>query len=140
MLTCLPHHLCQITSWPTETPFQYNPDHVLHWFSYFILSNLTTGYKYWIYQTICQAKPLKCIIKLYIDHKNLWVKHTTHQKAESLRGGSLSKLDNMVKATQSSIQSVLNFLQNGRSSLLFTNLLVHTINQIPIKNQFLHFS
>ena len=36
------------------------------------------------------------MITLYTDHKKLWVKHGTHQKAESLRAVSLSKLDNMV--------------------------------------------
>ena len=36
-------------------------------------------------------------IKLYTDHNILWVKHVTHQKAESLLDPSLSKLDNAVK-------------------------------------------
>ena len=42
-----------------------------------------------IYQTTCQSKPIKFFIKLYPDYNNLWVKHATHQKAESLRAGSL---------------------------------------------------
>ena len=50
-----------------------------------------------MYQIIWQAKPIKFIIKLYTDHDTLWVKHATHQKAESLGAASLSKLDNMVK-------------------------------------------
>ena len=54
--------------------------------------------RYWIYQTMCQAKPIKCIIKLYTDHNILWVKHTSHEKAESLRETSLSKLDNTVNS------------------------------------------
>ena len=61
-------------------------------------TNLTTRYKYCIYQTICQAKPLKFIIKLCADHRNLWVKHTTHKKAESLRAASLSNLDKIVNS------------------------------------------
>ena len=72
--------------------------HVLHRFSYFsypIWSHATsTGYA----KPICQAKPLKFIIKIYADHNNLWVKHTTHQKAESLRAGALSKWANMVNS------------------------------------------
>ena len=46
--------------------------------------------------SICQEKPLKFTINLYTDHKYLWVKHTTHQKAESLTAGSLLVLNNMV--------------------------------------------
>ena len=47
-----------------------------------------------MYQTICQVKPLKFIIKLYINHDTLLLKHATYQKAESLRATSLSKLNN----------------------------------------------
>ena len=36
------------------------------------------------------------IIKLCTDHNTLSVKHTTHQKAESLRAASVSKSDNTV--------------------------------------------
>ena len=54
----------------------------------------TRHHKYLIYQTICQAKLVKFIIKLYTDDNNLWLKHTTHQKAEPLRAASFSKLDN----------------------------------------------
>ena len=43
---------------------------------------------YWIYKTICQAKPIKFIIKLYTNHNTLLVKRTTYQKAESLRDSS----------------------------------------------------
>ena len=68
-----------------------------YWFSYFVLTHLTTyHYKYWIYQTIWQTKPIKFIIKLYTDHNNLRVTHATYQKAESLRADFLSKLDNKV--------------------------------------------
>ena len=38
----------------------------------------------------------KYIIKLYTDHNILWVTQTTHDKAESLRSFSLSKLGNTV--------------------------------------------
>ena len=54
--------------------------------SLFLLPNSTTDHhKYWIYQTICQAKSIKFIIKLYTDHNSLWVKHVTFQRAESLK-------------------------------------------------------
>ena len=36
--------------------------------------------------------------KLYTELNTLWVKQATHQKAESLRGAPLSKLDNTVKS------------------------------------------
>ena len=49
-----------------------------------------------MYQTICQAKPIKFIIKLYRNHNTLLIKHATYQKTESSRAASLSKLDNMV--------------------------------------------
>ena len=72
-------------------PLQHNTYHVLHRFPYFFLPHLTIRYhEYRIHQTICQAKSIKCIIKLYTDHNILCVKHATHQKAES------SKLDNTV--------------------------------------------
>ena len=54
--------------------------------------------QYWIYENIWQAKPVKCIIKLYSDHINSWIKHVTHQKAESLRAGFFSKLENTVNS------------------------------------------
>ena len=43
-----------------------------------------------------QAKSIKSFIKLYADINTLWVKHNTHQKAESSRAASFSKLENMV--------------------------------------------
>ena len=48
------------------------------------------------YTKTWQAKPIKFITKLYPDHNNLWIKHATHQKAEFLRAGFLSKLENTV--------------------------------------------
>ena len=49
----------QILPWPTETPLQNNPNHVLHRFSYFILPHSTTClHKYWMYQNICQANQI----------------------------------------------------------------------------------
>ena len=56
---------------------------------------------------------------------------------------ALSKLDSLDRstATLSSIQSVLNSLQNGRRSFTFITLLVHTTtHKISIKNSFPHFS
>ena len=47
-----------------------------------------------MYQSICQAKPVKFIVKLYTDNNNLRLKHITHQKAEPLKAASFSKLDN----------------------------------------------
>ena len=81
-LPCLSHHLCRVLTYPIGTPF----DHVLHRFPNFVLPHSTTQHqKYWIYQTICQAKPINFIIKLYADLNTWWVKHATHQKAASLR-------------------------------------------------------
>ena len=34
-------------------------------------------------------------IRLYTDFNNLWVKHATHQKDDTLRAASLSELDYM---------------------------------------------
>ena len=81
----------------TWNPLQHNPHHLLHQLLYFVLPLWTTSYyRYWIYQTICKAKLMKVIFKLYTDHNSLWTKQTTHQKAGSLRVTSLSKLDNMI--------------------------------------------
>ena len=55
-----------------------------------------TYLKDWINQTKRQAKSIKFIIKQYTNHNTLWVKHTTHQKAVSLRAASPSKLGNAV--------------------------------------------
>ena len=64
-LSFLPH--------PIEIPFQHNPYHVLHRFSYFVLPHLTTyHHKYCIYQRMCQSKPIRFNIKLYTDHNTLW--------------------------------------------------------------------
>ena len=91
-LLYLPPHLCQILPLPISTPLQHNPHHVLHWFSYFVLPHsITHHHKYWICQTIWQAKLIKFIVKLYSDNNTLWVKHSIHLKAESLRIASLSR-------------------------------------------------
>ena len=56
-----------------QTFLQHNTHHVLHRFRYFVLPQASTRHhKYWIYQTICQAKPIKFIIKLCTDDYNLW--------------------------------------------------------------------
>ena len=92
----LPCHLCWISPWPTETPLQRNHHLVLHQFSFFFLPHSTTRHNYWIYQTIYQTTLLKFVIKLYRNHNTLLVKQTTCQKAESLRGDSLWKLNSTV--------------------------------------------
>ena len=84
--------------WLTETPLQDNPHHVLHLFPNFFLPYSTTRHNHWIYQTICQVKPMKFVINLYTNHNTLLVKHATYQIAESLRAASLSKLDNRVNS------------------------------------------
>ena len=87
-------HLCQILGKPTDTPLQRSFHYVLHWFPYFVLPYSTTRHhKYWICQVIWQAKSIKFTIKLYADNNTLWVKHTIHLKAESLRTSSLSKFN-----------------------------------------------
>ena len=43
-------------------------------------------------------------------------------------------------ATLYSVQSMLNFLENGRCSFIFTSLVVYTIPIISTKNTFLYFS
>ena len=57
---------------------------------------LMENFIYWAVQTICQDMLIKFVIKVYANHNSLLVKPATYQKAESLRGASLSKLDNMV--------------------------------------------
>ena len=94
-LPYLPHHFCQIFNKSTETLLQHNPRHVVYWFPYLVLRHSTMHYyRYWIYQTICQCKPIEFNIKLYKDHNTVWVKQATSQKAKSLRAVSLSILDN----------------------------------------------
>ena len=105
-----------------------------------LLPYSTTYRNYWIYQTIYQANSVKFIIKLYTNHSTLLVKRATYQKSESLRVASLSKINSGSTSTQSSVQSVLNFLQNGRRSFIFTTLLLHKISpKIFTKNPFPHF-
>ena len=79
------------------------------------------------------------VLDIYTYHNTLWVKHATHQKAESLRAASLSKLDN--KVNKYLIENTLNSLQHGRCSFIFTTLLVHTTTHtISTKSPFLFFS
>ena len=67
----------------------------------------------------------KFIIKLYINHNTLFVKHGTYQKSESSRAAPLSKLGNMF--INNSIFNIKchNYLQNGRCPFIFTTLLEH---------------
>ena len=53
-------------------------------------------HKYWIYQVIYKAKPIKFVVNLYKDHDILWLKHATHQNAEPFKASSSSNLDEMV--------------------------------------------
>ena len=133
-LFCFPYHFCLILPQPTETSLRHSPHRVLHRLPCFSLAHSTTcHHKYWIYQTIWQAKPIKLIIKLYQDQNNLWVKDANHQKAESLRTRSA--------ITIYLIQSMLNSVQNGRYFFIITNLLVHaTTLSIYTKNLFVYFS
>ena len=55
---------------------------IYHHFPYFILPYSNTCHNYWIYQIICQAKPIKFIIKLYANHNILLVKHASYQKVK----------------------------------------------------------
>ena len=93
----------------------------------FILPHLTTGHhKDWIYQTICQAKPIRSFIKLYTDHNTLLSRHPAYQKTESCRVASLSKLDNTVNNN-----AMLNSLENGRCSFIFTTLYLPPLQSPP---------
>ena len=132
---CFPYHSCLILPQPTETSVRHSPHRVLHRLPCFSLAHSTTWHhKYWIYQTIWQAKPIRFIIKLHQDQNNLWVKKdANHQKAESLRTRSA--------ITTYLIQNMLNSVQNGRYSFIITNLLVHTTTpSIYTKNLFVCFS
>ena len=82
------------------------------------------------------AKPRKSNkITSYIHITIPYGSYATYQKFKSLSAACLST------TTISSIQSMLNSLQNGRYSFTFTTLLVHTTNgTIPTKNPYLYFS
>ena len=135
-----PRRLCLNAPWPTETLLNTILIMFLIDFPIFLLPHSTTYRNYWIYQTIYQANSVKFIIKLYTNHSTLLVKRATYQKSESLRVASLSKINSGSTSTQSSVQSVLNFLQNGRRSFIFTTLLLHKISpKIFTKNPFPHF-
>ena len=108
---CLPCHPCQISPWPSENPLQRNPHHVLHRFPYFVLPHSTTRHNHQMYENICQAKPVKFNINLYL---NLL-----------LTGDSKSRSSFNIRQALSSIQSVLNSLQIDRCYLIFTTLLLH---------------
>ena len=115
-----PRRLCLNAPWPTETLLNTILIMFLIGFPIFLLPHSTTYRNYWIYQTIYQANSVKCIIKLYTNHNTLLVKRATYQKSESVRVASLSKINSGSTSTQSSVQSVLNFSQNGRRSFIFT--------------------
>ena len=121
---------------PTEIPIQHNPHHVLYRFPYFVLTHETTcRHNYWIYQTISQAKPIKFVVKLYLDHHNLGVKHPTDQNAESFRDGFLSKLANTVNNKSIFSTKYANILNKmvGAPSFSQPYLCIHQLLQSPPK-------
>ena len=63
--------------------------------SYPIRPQVTTSIRYT--KAYAKSNLSKFIVKLYADHKNVLIKHARHQKAESLRSASLSKLENTIK-------------------------------------------
>ena len=82
-------------------------------FSYLIRKHATISIGYTkVYAKFSQSNLLS-------SHNTLLTKHSSHQKAESLRGASRST------ATLSPMQSILNSLQNDRCSFFFTTLLMH---------------
>ena len=65
-------------------PLQHKLHHVLHRFQYFVLPHSTTSYhKYWIYQIIYKAKPIKFVVKLYKDHDTLYLMAQTRFPSKS---------------------------------------------------------
>ena len=105
--TSLPTSSLSNFTWGNWNPLQHTSHHFLHRFQYFVLPHSTTSnHEYWIYQIIYKAKPIKLVIKLYIDHDTWWVKHATHQKA-----ASPSNLDNMVNNSSNFNTKYAEFLQ-----------------------------
>ena len=81
------------------------------------------------------------MIKLSTNHNTFLVKHATYQKVESLKATSLSKLENIVNSNSIFNTNVLNSLQSGRCSFIFTTTLVYaTIPTVFTKNPLPHFS
>ena len=126
----------------TETPLQYNPHHFIHRFPYFVLPHSATRHhNYWIYQTICQAKSINLLSKVYTDHNTLLVKHAAHQKVESSRTALFQSYTTRSTTALSSIQNTLNSLQNVRGSFIFRALFAHTTTPtFSTKNPFVYFS
>ena len=94
-LPWLPHHLCQFL--PCLLKRLLNSILLIFFIGFSISSYPIRTYATIIrYQTICLAKPIKFISKLYTNHNTLLVKHATYQKAECLKTASLSKLDNII--------------------------------------------
>ena len=69
-----------------------------------------------------QAKPIKFIIELYPDHNNLGFKHATHQKADSLRAGFLSKVDKTVNNVSISNKTHAEFCTEWQVLLYYHNI------------------
>ena len=64
--------------WRNKTSLQHKPHHVFFPFPCFFLPHSTICHHYWIYQTICQFKPIKLISKLHTNHNTLFAKHTAY--------------------------------------------------------------
>ena len=78
----------------TETSLQLSPHHVLCWFLYFVRPHSATRHhKYWIYQTICQAKPIKFIIKTIYRSQYFMGQTRCPSKSLVIKSRFLSKLD-----------------------------------------------
>ena len=91
-------------------------------FLYLVLPHLTTHHNYWIYQTLCQAKPIKFTIKLYTNHNTLLVKHATCQKAELDNTVNNNSIFNTKYALQSHIHyptCAYNHLYNLHQKIVF---------------------
>ena len=99
--------ICQILPYPAETLLQHNRHYVFHWFLYFVYTPSQVLDK--PNHIPSQAKAIKLIINLYADHNTISANHVTHQKAESLRANSLSKLDNTVNNNSISNTNYVDF-------------------------------
>ena len=89
-----PHHFCLILPQKTEASLQKSSS-CSFVVPYLVLPYSTKHYNQWLYKSIFQDRPSKSIITLYKNHITLGQRHI-HQKAESIRAASLSKLDNIV--------------------------------------------
>ena len=75
------------------------------------------------------TQPSKFIVKLFTVLNTLWFKHNNHQKAESSIAASIRWHGQQQYKGQSSIQSLLNSLQNSKWCFIFTTSVIF---QLPI--------